>query len=284
VSFQYQNRGGRSIRLVLAMMAAAALSCSSFGRLFGRAPETGEQIATLESQLSIASATGTAASALGLSSNDQPLGETFSDDFSEGSSLFETGPSAEVVDGALLVGPYEQCATDVANFDAPVDCVTICSACGSLLSDYELATTLSFSEGLSDREFGVVLRFVDQNADSLIDRDDYLLALGFDSYANKWRLYIHEPGQRSPWHELRSGRAGFLTMGRLNYLRAVASENGRRIEVSLNDSPLMVLTGDHPEPGEVLVTPWADAGSVGIVVLGRGVQARYDDFQLTAGP
>ncbi|MGA9533916.1 MAG: hypothetical protein WBR18_14445 [Anaerolineales bacterium] len=267
----------REAGALLALLAGAALSCSTFGSLISGTPEPAAQVATLESQLSSVGGTVTAVAA----GDDDKAGVVVTDDFENGTDAFETGPTVSVTDGSLLIGPYESCANDVANFDAPVDCLSICTRCGSPLKDYELTTTLAFSEGLSEREFGVILRFVDENANGLIDRPDYLLAIGFNSYANQWTLYLHKPDQLSPWTKLRSGRAGFLTMGRLNHLTAVASENGRHMEVFLNDSRLVILTGDHPDPGERLIEPWADDGEVGLLILGRGVQARFDDFTLT---
>lgn len=271
--------GGHRLAVLLAVLASAAISCSTLGNLFGVSSDPGAQVATLESELSTAGATATTA-ALQESSPNQVV----TDDFEGGTTAFDTGPAVSVADGSLLLGPYESCANDVANFDAPVDCLTVCVACGSSLQNYELDTSLAFSEGLSDREFGVILRFVDENGNGLIDRADYLLALGFNSYANRWTLYLHEPDKLSPWSVLKTGRAGFLTMGRVNHLKVTASEDGRHMEIFLNDSRLAILTGDHPEPGESLITPWADSGEVGLLVLGRGVQARFDDFALTRGP
>jgi hypothetical protein len=269
----------RRLGAIVTLLAGAALSCSTLGSWLNAGSEPGAQVATLESQLSTAGATATAAS-LG-DEGDASL--VVSEDFEGNSNAFETGPAASIADGSFLIGPYETCANDVANFDEPVDCLSVCTACGSSLKDYELTTSLAFSSGLSDREFGVILRFTDENGNGLIDRPDYLLAIGFNSYANRWTLYLHEPNQLSPWTALKSGRAGFLTMGRINHLVAIASENGRHVEVSLNDSRLLILTGDHPEPGEMLIDPWSAEGEVGLLVLGRGVQARFDDFTLVAG-
>lgn len=269
----------RPLAALIALLAISALACSTFTNLIDGGSEPGAQVATLESQLSTAGATATAASLQG----EVGPSTVVTDDFENGTDAFETGPAVTTADGSLLLGPYESCANDVANFDAPVDCLSVCVSCGSALRDYQLTTSLAFSEGLSDREFGVILRFVDENGNGLIDRPDYLLAIGFNSYANRWTLYLHVPDQRSPWVELKTGRAGFLTMGRLNYLTASASDHGRRMEVFLNDSRLVILTGDHPEPGEVLIDPWAESGEVGLLVLGRGVQARFDDFALATG-
>lgn len=272
-------RGKHHLTWVLAMMTIAAISCSTLGNLVGTDSEPGAQVATLESELSTAGATATAAIL-----QESGPNSIVTDDFQDRTTAFETGPAVTVADGSLLIGPYESCANDVANFDAPVDCLSVCVACGSSLTNYQLETSLAFSEGFSDREFGAILRFVDENGNGLIDRADYLLAVGFNSYANRWTLYLHEPDMLSPWSELKSGRAGFLTMGRVNHLTVMASENGRHIELFLNDSRLAILTGDHPEPGETLITPWADHGEVGLLVLGRGVQARFDDFTLSSGP
>jgi len=160
----------------------------------------------------------------------------------------------------------------------------VCETCGRSLSDYHLRVGFTFEDGLSDREFGVILRLVDQNVDGLLDREDYLLALGFNVFENAWRVYLHEPGLLEPWREVSSGQAGFLQAGRMNELEVTVTQGGQLMEIGLNQRSLDVLTGGEVDPGQRLVSPWFDAGEVGLIALGRGVQARFDDFNLEASP
>lgn len=136
----------------------------------------------------------------------------------------------------------------------------------------------TFEDGLSDREFGVILRLVDEDGDQRIDREDYLLALGFNVFENRWRLYLHEPNQIEPWRGLASDQAGFLQAGRLNQISVSTARDGELIQVDLNNARILNLTGGAVQPGEVLVQPWADSGAVGFLALGRRVTGRFDNF------
>jgi hypothetical protein len=277
----------RRTAAALIALATLAITCSPlpFG-LGGGGQDANSRVATLEAELQDARETAAAEPAMGA---EEPSvaggggGSLVEEDFREDNGAFTLDSGASIEDGALLVGPYESCANDVANFDAPVGCISVCTACGRNLSDFTLKVEFTFEDGLSDREFGVALRFLDEDVDSMLDRPDYLLALGFNIFENRWRLYLHEPDKIEPWRVIASDKAGFLLPGRMNQLEVRAFENGRRMEIRLNDRFLTLLTADHPEPGERLVEQWADAGAVGIMGLGRGVQARFDNFQLTLG-
>lgn len=275
------------LAVAFSLLAAAALACSSLPfNLGGSQPDSASRIATLESELRSAKATATAEGAqpptrsqlAAATTAPSGSGATVEEHFDTATQAFALGADAQVSDGALLLGPYKSCANDVANFDQPVDCLKACLTCGQDLSTFHLTTSFRLESGLSDREFGVILRFDDQNGDSQIDRADYLLALGFNIYDNQWRLYLHEPNQIDPWHVVGQGLAGFLGTDRMNAVDVNATDGGRKMVISLNDSVITRLTADQPSPGERLVTPWADSGQVGLLVLGRGVQARFDDF------
>lgn len=283
-------------KLILVWLALAALACSPLGFFGGDSgQQAADRAATLEVELANASGTATAAAlAEPADQGEEPAADQTADgqgpalsqqvelDFSADNGAFALGQAARVEDGALLLGPYESCANDVANFDAPVDCLVVCRACGQQLGQYRMAFDFTFEDGLTDREFGAILRFVDVNGDGLIDRPDYLLALAFNIYDNRWRLYLHEPDKIEPWRQLAEGQAGFLRAGRLNHVEIQTIEDGRQMEVFLNDGRILLLTGDEPYPGERLVDPWVESGAVGFLGLGRGVTARFDNFVLEA--
>ncbi len=278
--------------IAIAMIGIAGLACSPVANLFGEEPSAAERVATLEVQLENARATLSAESEAGEDSDStgdtgaqisQPSASV-DEDFESASQSFDLGEGAQIADGGLILGPYEECANDVANFDQPVNCLVVCTACGRRLAEYRMAFGFTFEEGLSDREFGVMLRLVDKDRDRMLDREDYLLALGFNIYDNRWRLYLHEPDQIEPWDQIARGQAGFLTPGRLNQVVVQSLNGGRVMTVDLNDARILTLTGEEPEPGERWVQPWADAGEVGFLGLGRGVTARLDNFTLETGP
>ena len=267
----------------LSTLAVGALACSllPFG-LGGQ--DGGARIATLEAQLQDARAEATAkaeSAAPDESTEQMTLLEEY---FESESSGFLLGEGATLHDGALFLGPYDECANDVANFDLPVDCMVVCETCGRGLSNYHLKVRFTFEDGLSDREFGVILRLLDQDADGLLDREDYLLALGFNIFDNSWHVYMHEPDKLDPWSSVSSGQAGFLQVGRMNELEITITEDGRLLEIRLNQRFLELMTGEEAEPGQRPVSPWFDSGAIGLIGLGRGVQARFDDFVLESSP
>ena len=264
----------------VAAMLVAAMACTTLPFGLGQ-PDPDDRVATLEAELQAARATAGAAPQADNQTTTQvaPV-NAVAQDFTESADAFDLGEAARVEDGALLLGPYALCANDVANFDQPVGCLVICRECGRQLSDFRLSVDFTFEEGLSDREFGVILRWVDEDLDGTIDRPDYLLAIGFNIFDNRWRLYLHGPGEIEPWELVGQGEAGFLLPGRLNEFEAVATEGGQYMDLYLNGSRLTRITGGDCEPGERLVQPWVNAGAVGLLGLGRGVQARFDNFSV----
>lgn len=269
----------RHILSILSIILLAALACSSLPFLGDEAGAAADRIATLEAELAQARGTATVEASAGAGSDNEPtFTAAVEQDFTSATGAFALGEGAQVEDGALLLGPYEQCANDVANFDNPVNCLVVCTECGAQVAEYRMTVEFSFEDGLADREFGVILRLADEDGDHLIDRGDYLLALGFNHYDNRWSLYLHEPDQIEPWREITSGQAGFLRAGRLNQVEVQALENGQAMQVFLNGGRILNLVAADREPGERLVEPWADSGAVGFLGLGRGMTARFDNF------
>jgi hypothetical protein len=273
----------RSALAALAALLAASLAC---GPLPFGAPSAADRVGTLEVELQQARGTAAAEAAesdAGSGESGPPVAQesvSLSDDFEIDTAAFLLGEGAQITDGALLLGPYSECANDVANFDAPVDCLVVCTDCGENLAEFRMSFAFTFEDGLSDREFGAILRLVDENGNRQIDRADYLLALAFNIFDNQWRLYVHAPDEIEPWRQVDSGPGGFLLPGRMNQVVVEGLNGGRIMAVELNGSRILNLTADAPEPGERLVQPWADAGAVGFLGLGRGVTARFDDFVL----
>ena len=194
------------------------------------------------------------------------------------------GEGVRIENGALFLGPFEQCAEDVAAFDAPINCTAVCQTCGSGLMNYRMELDISFADGLSDKGFGVVLRFVDHNGDMLLDREDYYLVLMFNTFENEWSIFVHIPDEVAPWYWVKSGSAGMRAQNAPNKLEITSSNSGRMIDIFLNDKRLVKLTADAPQPGETLIEVWADSGAVGFATTGRRVTGRYDNFILEPLP
>jgi hypothetical protein len=275
--------------VALSVVSLSAMTCSLPFGLGEQDPDT--RIATLEAELQGARSEATAQSATApaetVAVTTKTVAETtdlLEENFEGESTIFQLGEGEVLQDGVLILGPYEECANDVANFDQPVGCMVVCQTCGRDQTDYRLRVNFAFEEGLSDREFGVILRLVDEDSDGLLDREDYLLALGFNIFENRWRIYLHEPDRLEPWRRVASGAAGYLLPGRMNELEVTVTEGGQLMEIMLNERFLDRLTGVKAKPGERPVAPWVDSGAVGLIGLGRGVQARFDDFVLTSPP
>jgi hypothetical protein len=218
----------------------------------------------------------------------QPRGDSsgamIEDTFELDLGTFPLGEGMQLTDQAYLLGPFGQCANDVGNFDNPVGCNAVCQTCGTNLRNFHFNVQFSFEEGLSDRSFGVILRFVDEDNDAMLDYEDYLLSLGFNIATNQFSVYLHTPDRIDPWSVVKSGQAGLLSPGRMNRIEITTSNKGRLMDVFLNQARIVILTADPPQPGETLVTEWADSGAVGFLVLGRGVQARFDNFSFEPLP
>ena len=276
----HERRIPSSVLAAISALALSSLTCSLLG-----SQDADARIATLEAQLQDARAEATAeASNAAAPAGGAEQTTLLEEGFDSETGAFLIGEGASLVDGALLLGPYEKCANDVANFDQPVGCMVVCESCGRSLSNYHLKVSFTFEDGLADREFGVILRLVDQDVDGLLDREDYLLALGFNIFENSWNLYLHEPDKLEPWRVVSSGQAGYLQPGRQNVLEVSVTDGGQLMEINLNERFLELLTGGDADPGQRPVSPWLDAGAVGLIGLGRGVQARFDDFALEASP
>jgi hypothetical protein len=285
---------------VLAVLALSTMMCLSLGGSSTEGTDANQDVAaTLEAlQQELANAQATAAAA-GIAApptsapaeQGEPTramaaapGEKVEDGFDSDMGTFALGEAVQIQNGALLLGPFDQCAEDVAAFDSPINCNAVCLTCGANLIDYHMQADISFADGLSDKQWGVILRFADANGNGLLDREDYLLVIGFDVYDNAWSIYYHIPDALSPWYHVKSGAAGLRGQNLPNRFEATASNNGRMIEIRLNDKRLVLLTADAPQPGETLIKDWAESGAVGFVDLGRRVQARFDNFVLEPMP
>ncbi len=201
-----------------------------------------------------------------------------SDDFSQDTGLFSYTLSAEYLDGTLLLGPAESCSLDRPDYIDPVGCLALCQACSSLSGNFSMSIDTKYAEGVSEREFGVILRFVDEDRDGLLGDEDYLLAMGLNIFTNQVKIYVHEPGSGLPLQLVESKDGGFYSSTLFNTFEIISGDGGREMDVLMNGGRIFRLRGYSSEPGETFVEPWVDSGTVGLLLLQRGVQAQYDSF------
>ena len=247
--------------LALAIIALSTTMCSRSSTSGGSeaGPDVAATLAAMQVELDNAKATAAAAGislppaataagqALPTEQAGAPApGQSVEDRFDSDIGTFALGENVQIQNGALLMGPFQQCAEDVASFDAPVNCIAVCQTCGTDLVNYHMELDISFADGLSDKGFGVLLRFDDQNGDQMLDREDYYLDLAFNAFENEWSIFVHIPDEVNPWFRVKSGPAGLRARNAPNKLEVTASNSGRIIDIFLNDSRLAKLTADAP--------------------------------------
>ncbi len=246
------------------------------------ATETAEIIHTQEAQFT-AVEQATQAVQMTASAGPAPTGtippmSLVSDDFSQDIGLFTFTVGAAFEDGTLLLGPAESCSLDRPDYIQPVGCLALCQACSSMSGNYVMSIDSKYADGVSEREFGIILRFVDEDRDGLLGDGDYLLVLGLNIFTNEVKIYVHEPGSGLPLQLVETKEGGFFSSTLFNTFEVISAEGGRQIDVLMNEGRIFRLRGYSSEPGETFVEPWVDSGEVGLMLLQRGVQAQYDNF------
>jgi hypothetical protein len=272
------EKGRTSVLAAFSVLALGAITCNALPFGLGR-QEPEARIATLEAELREARRDATAQAEGGTASTqDEVEAATVQEDFEGETAAFQLGDGAALSDGALLLGPFENVPmtwpTSMRRSAASWYARPAAAPCPATICE-----PASFEDGLSDRvrcDPAPGGRRCGRPAGS----EDYLLALGFNIFENRWRIYLHEPDKLEPWRTISGDRAGFLLPGRMNVLDVTVTDSGRRMEIRLNDRLLELLSGGEAEPNERSVAPWIDSGAVGLIGLGRGVQARFDDFRL----
>jgi len=209
-------------------------------------------------------------------------GVVIEESFNTDNGAFNYSATILFENNALLLGPEESCALDRPDYVRPAGCLAVCQVCLAPSNDFQMGIDLMFGSGVSEREFGIILRFVDENGDGLLGDEDYLMAIGMNIFTNQINVYVHEPGSGLGLNLIESKDGGFNQTGVYNRLELLSEDGGRQIDVLINDARVFRLRGYSSEPGETFVEDWVDSGSVGLILLQRGVQAQYAGF--TFGP
>ena len=174
-----------------------------------------------------------------------------------------------VVDGQYVLGPFEECADIGGDNPVPFACFSQCLACGTL-SDYDMSVSARYLDGLADRSFGLVLRFMDSNGDGLVDPADYYLDFEIRVFDQYYVLWEHDTNDN--WNIVDDGFSDSIQTSRAaNTLQATSYNGGSDIDVYVNGTPVSSVN-----------VPFTQ-GTVGMTVGFRGVQIGFDDFSITGG-
>lgn len=200
-------------------------------------------------------------------------GEPFTggfDDFSSdygGWEVFD-GAGVDTSFGIFRLGPFTQCA-DVGS-DDPYGCFSQCLVCG-VVSDYEMQVDAAYLDGVSDRTFGMVLRFADSNGNNLVDSNDYYLDFSvsvYDQYFVVWEYF------NGSWSRVYNTFDGSIQPGtNINTLYAQSYGGGTEVDLYVNDTFV----------ANIFNIP-INTGTVGLAVGGRSIEAGFDNFEIYIPP
>lgn len=208
---------------------------------------------------------------------------SFNDDFTVNSGRFSTTEGITIENGALYMGEFERCAE--FDSDQPVGCISVCQVCGDHFANYEVKVESVYAEGITERLFGLVLRFLDENGNHRIDHEDYFLGWVFSVNHTTWYLYEHKSNQVRPWILVKCGPSHIRSHAyNPNYLRVVSSKEGERIDIYMNDDHMVRVVSTRPIPGEVYVEDMPDYGDIGLWVAERGIRVLFDNYSFTNMP
>lgn len=207
----------------------------------------------------------------------------FSEDFSADLELFSTSEGISIIGGGLVMGEFESCLETES--DQQVECLSVCLACGDQLSEFEVSVDIVYSAGISERLHGLILRFMDENENQVIDREDYFLGWVYSINQRQWQLHEHKPNQSQPWQVVKRGDANLrATPTQPNFIKVLATNNGQSIEVFMNDVKMVQVVSTLPQPGETYLEGMAQSGQIGFWVADRGIQVVFDNFTFSDSP
>ena len=201
--------------------------------------------------------------------------QSYVDDFSSDKGNWEVFSndvgSAQISDGVLLLGPFNEC-TDVGQNSGPFGCFSQCLACG-VVSEYDIQVDAAYISGRTDQTFGMVLRFQDANNNGLVDKEDYFLDFELSIYDQSFYVFEHLAGAGiTDFPALDSRTETNIASGtQVNTLRAVSTNGGVNVDLYLNGTGVETITLDQA----------TSSGTVGLVVGFRNMQAGFDNFQIT---
>lgn len=278
-----RNKPSSSVRIFILVLTALALAVLACG---GGTPEppplpteppvdTAATAAALQSTAEALAAAQTQQAevvptepALQPSTNVQSYFDDFASDLGNWEIFSSDVGASQITDGVVLLGPFSDCAD--TDSSGPFGCFTQCLWCG-VLTDYDIQVDAAYIAGDANQTFGMVLRFQDQNHNGYVDPEDYYLDFEISTGTKSIGVYQHVPNEG--WKTLDQRTEGNIMDG-INTMRAYAYDNGKTIELYLNGAQVEVLT----------LTDKSFYGTVGLVVGYQGMQAGFDNFQITLPP
>ncbi len=190
----------------------------------------------------------------------QEVTDTFDADYGN----WEIFDGAQISGGTFYLGQFSDCA-DVGS-DKPFACFTQCLTCG-YATDYDMIVDAAYVDGVTERTFGMVLRFVDNNGNGVVDPDDYYLDFELSIYDKFFILWEHNTDGK--WYIVDQKNVEDINAGRKwNTMEAVTASGGTEVDIYINGTWAAGATG-IPAP----------TGTVGLVVGGRAMQAAFDNFE-----
>ncbi len=195
--------------------------------------------------------------------------QSYFDDFSSDQGNWEIfsndSGSSQITKGVLLLGPFNDCSEQG---NSPFGCFTQCLWCGTLVN-YDISVDAAYISGDQKQPFGMVLRFQDANGNGLVDPEDYYLDFEISTADQFFAVYQHLPNGGG-WSTLDQRQEANIKSNDINTLRAVAHDDGTKIDLYLNGNEVENLD----------VKSGSAYGTIGLVTGFSGMQAGFDNFTI----
>jgi hypothetical protein len=177
------------------------------------------------------------------------------DDFSQGLSAWLGCEVCDVKNGALLMGPY------------PIEGAylqhnAICRLCG-LARFYRMAVDVNFVEGVSDRGYGLLLRYT----------EEYMLTMEITPWqtVDVWKFDF----ETNEWEWINGRWSGLVRPGQQkNKIEVVV-----RPTSSANRSDSDIFIKVNGSSAFVIFNQPTDYGMVGLTIFGHASEVSFDNFE-----
>jgi len=203
-------------------------------------------------------------------------GLSFSEEFASDTGSFETFDGAEITGGEFYMGQFTDCGDLAA--DSQFGCFSTCLSCG-LVADYGMVVDVRYVDGISERTYGLVMQFVDENGNSVVDREDFYTEFQISAFTSYYiqnvQVRTHFPGNPvgiDSWDQIWYDARDYTNAGYgANTLGVKSFDGGTSFELYVNDNYIDTVSKPTDEFSQ---------GSVGISLSGRRVQVAFDNFAI----
>jgi hypothetical protein len=208
----------------------------------------------------------------------------FNTDFGSNDGYFSLLDGMKIENDGLFMGEFEKCADFSLELDKPQGCLAICKTCGEV-SDYDIRFEITYDSGRTDKPVGFAIRFVDENNNQMIDREDYFLGWVYTYYPGEpWTLWEHVPQDYAGWHILKQGEPNLRGKStKPNIFRIIAFHSGQRIALYMNDTLMFKIQNEDPEKENRIfyMKDMPNSGLIGFWVGARDVKIKGDNVTFT---